>query len=185
MRRMQNQIRQRRRDDVRQMAGPADEQIMLRRVQPQRPRAERFPKLLQLADGAGIGFFRRGDNANGVGIQIRPRREHAHFFTAGQRMAADKMRAGFFNERFQFAHDIGFHAADVGDNRAAFERGQKLLDERTHLRQRRAKDDEVGVGNGGEQIGRGVIHRAGPFAIFQARRAPDEAGDFAAPASGV
>ena len=80
--------------------------------------------------------------------------------------------------RFQFAHDPGFHAADVGDNRAAFERGQKLLRQRPHLRQRRAKDDEVGVGNGGQQIGRGVIHRTGTFAILQAGFAPNESGDF-------
>ena len=54
-----------------------------------------------------------------------------------------------------------------------------MLRERTHLRERRAEDDEVGVGNGGEQIGRGIIHRAGFFAILQAGGAADVAGDFA------
>ena len=93
-------------------------------------------------------------------------------------MAADKMRAGFGDERFQFAHDAGFHAANVGDNRAAFERRQHLHDARPHLRKRRAENDEIGVGNRREQVGRGIIHRAGLLAILQTRRAADEPGDF-------
>jgi hypothetical protein len=76
-------------------------------------------------------------------------------------MAADKMRAGFLNERFQLAHDAGLHAANVGDNRAAFQRRQHFQNARPHLRKRRAENDEIGIGNRREQVGRGVIHRAG------------------------
>jgi hypothetical protein len=71
------------------------------------------------------------------------------------------------------------HAADIGDNRTAFQRRKNLLRERTHLRERRAKDDKVGVGNRGEQVGRGIIRRAGFFTVLHAGGPPDEAGDFA------
>jgi hypothetical protein len=46
------------------------------------------------------------------------------------------------------------------------------------LRKRRAKNDEIGIGNRREQVGRGEIHRAGFLAILQARGAADKPGDF-------
>ena len=95
MRRIQNQIRQRRRDDVRQMAGAADEQIVLLR----RPVSKRARRAISrivptLRTAVGIGFFRRRQNADGVLKQIRARGGDAGFFRAGHRMTADKMRAG-------------------------------------------------------------------------------------------
>ncbi len=80
---------------MRQMAGTADERIVLFRRKPQRPRAERFPERLHFANGRCVGFFCRRHNANGVHKQIRARGAHAGFFRAGHRMAADEMRAGF------------------------------------------------------------------------------------------
>ena len=93
---IQNQIRQRRRDDVRQMARTADKQIMLRGVHFQNARTKRFPELFQLADGDRVGFFGRRENIDGIRKQIRPRSQHTHFFAAGHRMTADKMRAGLW-----------------------------------------------------------------------------------------
>ena len=100
-------------------------------------------------------------------------------------MAADKMRAGFGDERFQFAHDAGLDAANVGDNRAGFQRRQHPIGEQTHLRERRAKDDEVGFPNGGQQIGRGKIHRARLLTILQTGGAADETRGLARELAGV
>jgi hypothetical protein len=57
-------------------------------------------------------------------------------------MAADEVRPRLCNERFQLAHHAALHAANIGDDRTTFERGQHLPHERLHLRQRRAKDDQ-------------------------------------------
>jgi hypothetical protein len=132
-----------------------------------------------LRTAPAIGLFARRDHAYGVGVQIRPGGQHAHFFAARHRMAAHKMRAGFFDDSGQLAHDIGLHAADVGDNGAAFEGRQKLLRQRTHLRERRAENHQVGVGNGRQQVGGGIIHRAGLFAILQTGLPPDKTSHFA------
>jgi len=85
--------------------------------------------------------------------------------------------AGLLYERCQLAHDISLHAAHVGDDRAGFERRKKLLCQRAHLRQGRAENDQVRTGNRRQQVRGGVIHRAGLFAVFQARLTPDVSGN--------
>src|SRR6185295_6860786 len=93
-------------------------------------------------------------------------------------MAADEVRTAALNERFKFAHDAGLDAADVGDNGAALERREHFTDERAHLLERRAKDDQVRSGHGAAKVARGFIDGAKFFALGNAGGAPDEPGDF-------
>ena len=144
-------------------------------VNSQHARTNRSPKLLHFFQRGPVGLFRRGYDANGVDEQIRARGADTGFFRAGHRMTADKMRAGFGHQRFEFAHDAGFDAADVGDNGAALQCRKHFPDARTHLRQRQAQNDEVGIPNRRQQIGGGEIHRPRPFTVFQAGATADEA----------
>ena len=93
-------------------------------------------------------------------------------------MGADKMRARLVDERFEFAHDPGLHAANIGDQRTAFQCRQHLPDKQRHLREWRAENDQVRVGNRGEQVGRGIIHGTEFFALGHGFFAANKTGNF-------
>jgi len=139
------------------------------------PANEDAPKLFHFSQRCPVRLFCRCHDANGVDEQIRARGAYAGFFRAGHRMTADKMRARFGHQRFDFAHDAGLDAADVGDNGAALQGREHSFDDRMHLRQRQAQDDEVGIPNRRQQIGGGKIHRPRFFTVFQAGATADEA----------
>ena len=130
--------RQRGGDQVRQMARPADKQIVPLRCPAAAFARRAISKIVPLCGPRRHWIFLSASRRRRR-PQTNPRRRRSRrFFPAGHWMTANEMRAGFGNERFEFAHDAGFHAADIGDNAPRFRAGRISCDERTHLRERRA-----------------------------------------------
>ena len=73
---------------------------------------------------------------------------------------------------------LGLDAADIRDNRARLEGGQQPGGDGRHPGERGAEDDEVGSGDGRQQVRGGIVQRAGALAIGEAGGAADEPGDF-------
>jgi len=71
--------------------------------------------------------------------------------------------------------DAGFNAANIGDDRAAFERRQHFLQYFPHLTQRRTEHDQVRVLDRPERIAGGMVHDAQSVAFGDAGAAADEA----------
>ena len=164
-------------DDVREMAGPADQGVVFARGKLEGAGAEGVPKFGQGAHGGGRGFRGGGDDADGVDKQIDAGGEDAGFFGTGHGMAAHKGGTGPGDEGFEVADDGGLDAADIGDDGTRFQGGELLGGDGAHLGERGAENDEVGAGDGGEEVGGGVIEGTGGFAIGEAGGAADVTGD--------
>ena len=169
---MQHQVRQFRRDDMRQVARTAHQFIMRGGRQRQQAAPDRFPQLVHFAQGRGVRLARRRDDTHGLLEQVRARRRDARLFRAGHRMASDEMRSGARDERFQLLDDAAFNAADIRNDHPALQSGQQLLHQALHLRDRRAKHDQVRVRSRVQQVHRRAIHRAGLCALRDAGPAP-------------
>ena len=87
------------------------------------------------------------------------------------------MRAGFGDHCFRSPTTLVFFTLPTSVTIGPFERGKHLLNERPHLGERRAKDNEIRTRNSSEQVGRGKIRCARAFTILDARLAPHIAGD--------
>ncbi len=176
--RVQNQIRQRRRNDVRQMAGTADEQIVLRRRPVAAPAHPATSKTVPVCGRRPrLDFFVGVTMQTAFANKSARAAQHARFFPPAIGWLPTKCAPDLSTSDSSSRTTPAFTLPTSVTIAPRFSAGRNCCAQRTHLRQRRAKDDEVGVGNGGEQIGRGKIHRARFFAIFQAGRAPDKAGD--------
>jgi ApaG protein len=143
-------------DDMRQMAGAADQVVVQFRAHPKGLRADRFPKILHGANRVSVRPLRWRDQANGVVEQVGPRSFHASFFRARHRMTSDKMTADASENGFEFANGNFFHTADVCDDSAGFQMRPHFFAELAHLAKRRANDYERRAGNSFGQILRSV-----------------------------
>src|SRR2546430_16286240 len=92
------------RDDVRQMAGAADEVVVLVGSDAQGKCANGFPEVLDYADGVvgGIGSGRY--SADGFDEKISAGRAGAGLFRAGHGMTADEFASGLGDNRLEFLH---------------------------------------------------------------------------------
>src|SRR2546426_1133546 len=92
-------------------------------------------------------------------------------------MTADEISAGLGDERLQFLHHARFHAADIGDDRAAPKCGKHWLEHFAHPGKGRAENHEVGVLDRLLWIAGRKVHYTEFFALGDARRPADETDD--------
>ena len=154
-------------DQMRQMAGDRQHQIVMVGRHDLDLGAERRPERAQPLDRVGIGAFGRRQDAPAVDEQFRETGIGAGMFGAGDRMRRHEMHAGRQMRR-HVPHHRALDRADIGDDRARLEMRRDLLRDRAAGADRDAEDDEVGVLHG---FGIGFDH------------AVDDA-EFAAPARG-
>src|SRR5262252_7481659 len=90
-------------------------------------------------------------------------------------MTANEMCSGLREERFQISYNASLHAADIRSNCATFQCWKHSFDQRLHLGDGRAKDDEIGVAHGLLQVASRYVHGAEPLTFPHAGCAADKA----------
>ena len=131
---------------MRQMTGDRQHQVVMLGRHGFDIGAERAPERGEPLDGAGIGPFRRRENAPAVDEQLGKAGIGAGMLGAGDRMGRNEMHAGG-QMRGHVAHDRALDRADIGNDRAGLEMGRDLLGDLAAGADRRADDDEIGAGD--------------------------------------
>ena len=158
--RMENLVREFRRDNVWKVTRPCHEFVMQLRRELHNPSAERPPKLFHLLDGFGVRIRRRREDTHRIAKQIDSRGENTRFLGPGHRMNSDKMSTGARNEWNQFRDNARLDAANVTQDGTALQGRQQSLGNFFHLGEWRAKDDKVRVSHRFQQIKRGEVVQA-------------------------
>ena len=131
-------------DQMRQMAGDREHEVMMIRRHDLDLGAERGPERAQLLGRVGIGAFRRGQDAPAVDEELGEAGIGTGMLGAGDGMRGNEMHVGGRCGAMS-AHDGALDRADVGDDRARREMRRDLLRHRTAGADGNAEDDEVGV----------------------------------------
>jgi hypothetical protein len=98
-------------------------------------------------------------------------------------MTSDKMRSSFGKQRGKVPNNGALNATYIGNDRARTEERQHLFRQRSHLRERGAKNNQVRPGHSLFQVQGRQIHGASFLALFDTGRAANKAGDFTSQSS--
>ena len=131
-------------DQMRQMAGDREHQIMMLGRHDLDLGAERGPERAQLLRRRGIGALRRRQDAPAVDEEFGEAGIGAGMLGAGHRMRRHEMHARRQMRR-HVPHHRALDRADVGDDRARLEMGRDFLRDRAAGADRDAEDHEIGI----------------------------------------
>ncbi len=140
-------------DDVREVAGATDDGIVFESVHDERDSADGFP---EFEDGfeSGLGGVEGGGNdATCVDEEIGAGGGDAGLFGAGHGMGADEPGIGLEAEGFEGMDDGSLGGADVGDDGVWAEVREDGFGEGGELADGSAEDDQVGIADGGGEVG--------------------------------
>ncbi len=131
-------------DQMRQMAGDRQHQIVMIRRHDLDPGAEAGPERAQLFDRGWIGTVRRREDAPAVDEEFRKAGVRTGVLGTGDGMGGHEVHA-VRNMRAHVAGDSALDRADVGDDGARLEERRDFLGDRTAGADGNAEDDEVGA----------------------------------------
>ena len=131
-------------DQMRQMAGDGEHQIVVIGRHGFHIGAEQAPERGEPVHRFGIGACRRREDAPAVHEQFGKAGVGPGIFRSGDRMRRYEMR-GFRQMRTHVPHDGALDRADVGHRRAGHEMRADLLGHRAAGADRDADDDQIGA----------------------------------------
>ena len=126
-----------------------------------------------------LGTPAGSDDANGIHEQVRPGRGHASPFRSCHGMAANEVAAGPPDDRLKIADNDFLYAANIGDQRATLQTRRYLFGQRTHLRYRRAQDNQVRAIDSPRKVEGYLVRNTGLLTLRDTGLASNESGDSA------
>ena len=131
-------------DEMRQMAGDGEHQIVMLGVHDLDIGAAGAPEIFELLHRLGIAVGQRRQDAPAIGEEFGKARFRARLLGAGHRMARHEMDVRRQMRR-DIADDRRLDRADIGDDRAFLESRADLARDLAAGADRHAQDDEIGI----------------------------------------
>ena len=135
-------------DQMGDMAGDGQDQIVMLRRHDLDVGAKRLPEPRQALDRGRLGVFRRCEDAPAVDEKLGEAGVGAGVLGAGDRMRGNEIDTGRHVRR-QVAKHGSFDGADIRQDGARFEVGADFAGDGAECADRDAEDHQVGVGNRG------------------------------------
>ncbi len=153
-------IHQRKRQQMRQVAGSRQDFIMVGQGHALYVCPQRLPATLYQADRLRRRLLERRENHLVVAKQIRPSCLDAAFFRTGNRMARHKVGRYRAKDLFHRLRNRTLGTADIGNHGIAQLQRRQLRQHGAHTQHRHGQHDQIGALHCLNQIGRNLVDHA-------------------------